>query len=160
MKRLLTLVLLLLAVAAFAETDPFMGLPLTGCTEEMILDSFEEKELLPTVVDREGEYRGELCLNNESREVAVYVYDGNLKLIECFWGIDSPSAAQVEEITESRVDLVGLFTSYFEQEPTVLAEELEGWLIHQWETTGLSLQMKSKAGSEYAAVSVDVRITP
>jgi len=160
MKRLLTLVLPLLAVAVFAETDPFMGLPLTNCTEEQILDSFEEMELLPTLVNKEGEYRGELCLSNESREIAVYVYDGNLKLIECFWGIDSPSEDQRGEIIETRDDLVGLFSSYFDSKPMVLAEELEGWLIHQWETKNMTLQMKSKAGSEYAAVSVDIRITP
>ena len=159
MKRLLVLVLIVFAVAAFAETDPLLGLPLTGCTEEHILTTFDEVGL-PLVLNKEGEYRGDLCLGNETRELAVYVYDGRLKLIESFWSFDSPSEDQRGEIIETRDDLVDLFSSYFDSKPMVLAEELEGWLIHRWETPGMTLQMKSKAGSDYAAFAVDISLAP
>ena len=158
MKRLLVLVLVMFAVAAFAETDPLLGLPFEGCTEEQILATFDDVGL-PLVLNKEGEHRGELCLGNESRELAVYVYDGRLALIESFWSFDSPSEDQRREIIENRDDLVGLFTSYFDSKPLVLAEELEGWLIHRWEILGITLQIKSKAGSEYAALSVNIEVS-
>jgi|GEM_PF-3040785 len=169
MKRLLVLVLVVLAVTAYAETveametietDPLLGLPLEGCTEEQILTVFEEKELLPTVIDREGEYRGELCLSNESREVAVYVYDGNLKLIECFWGFDSPTVEQREEIEYSIHAHHHFFSDVAQSRPELPEIEGTDWTsIRFWELgDGNDITLSIDDSEDYIAFLVEINL--
>ncbi len=168
MKRLLVLVLVMFAVAAYAETvettetDPLLGLPLTGCTEDQILTVFEEKEFAPLLINKEGEYRGELCLGNESRELAVYVYDGNLKLIEVFWGIDSPSATQREKLDSAYWELYGIF-----EDATGMSGLASGTPNSEWSQeilfeahTGSNAVISRKDDEDYVALAVEIRLNP
>ncbi|MCD4732618.1 hypothetical protein K8R78_00085 [bacterium] len=169
MKQLLVLVLVVLAVAAYAETveameivetDPLLGLPLEGCTEEQILTVFEEKELTLTVIDWGGEYRGEFREENETYEVTVDVYDGKLTRIESFWGFDSPTVEQREEIEYSIHAHHHFFSDVAQSRPELLETEGTDWTsIRLWEFGDYnSITLSIDDNEDYIAFLVGINL--